>query len=390
MAVDEESFYNILGEEINRSTLVEQMIDFYALKLEVGDTRVTDFNEGSEIRNLLEAISVDLYYMMEEQNELSLIAFIDTAEGEWLDKHGANPFINLPRDTGMESTGYVVFSIPDASTEDLVIPEETIIVSEETGLEFATEGEAILTAGDTTITVSAICLTTGADGNAPPNTITLIDDDFLEIPELSVNNPSSFTGGTDYEEDDEYRERLLNYVRQDDFGSIGYYTTLGNTVEGVHDVHLIDAEGYTKKVLVNGDVKPTPDEILTEVLSVYSNTENIIVGHTFTVSRPGYVHVDMKLNLTVSEEISEDIIREAMTCLIDGGEGNMLIGYDYEGLSIGETLFISSIVSTIELIDGVESVTVLDGQDVELSDIIVDSNQVIKLGTLTITQTRNT
>ena len=389
MAVDEESFYNIVGEEINRSSLVDQMVDFYALKLEVGDTRVTDFNEGSEIRNLLEAISVDLYYMMEEQNELSLISFIDTAEGEWLDKHGANPFINLPRDTGMEATGYIVFSIPDASTEDIVIPEETVIVSEETGLEFATEGEAILTAGDTSITVSAICLTTGTDGNAEPNTITMIDDDFLEIPELSVNNTSAFTGGTDYEEDDEYRERLLAYVRQDDFGSIGYYTNIGNEVEGVHDVYLIDAAGYTKKVLVNGDVKPTPEEVLSEVLEVYSNTENIIVGHNFTVDRPDYVTVDIKLNLTVSEEISEDIIRDAMAYLIDGGEGNMLIGYDYEGLSIGETLFVSSIVSTIELIDGVESVTVLDENDEELSDIFVDSDEVIKLGTLTINQTIN-
>lgn len=387
MAIDEESFYNIVGEEINRSSLVEQMVDFYALKLEVGDTRVTDFNEGSEIRNLLEAIAVDLYYMMEEQNELSLISFIDTAEGEWLDKHGANPFIKLLRDTGMESTGYVVFTIPNASTQDIVIPEETVLVSEETGLEFATEGEAIIPVGDTNVTVSAICLTTGADGNAEPNTITMIDDDFIEIPELSVNNPSSFTGGTDYEEDDEYRERLLSYVRQDDFGSIGYYTNLGDEVEGVHDVYLIDEEGFTKKVLVNGDVKPTPADVLCEVLEVYSNTENIVVGHTFTVGKPIYVKVNMKLDLTVSEEISNDIIREAMTYLVNGGEGNMLIGYDYEGLSIGETLFISSIVSTLELLDGVESVSVLDGHDEDLSDIVVGSNEVIELGTLTITQT---
>ena len=82
MAIEEESFYNIVGEEINRTNLVQQMINYYALKLEVGETRITDFNEGSEIRNLLESIAVDLYYLMEDQNELSKIAFPDTADSQ--------------------------------------------------------------------------------------------------------------------------------------------------------------------------------------------------------------------------------------------------------------------------------------------------------------------
>ena len=88
MAIEEETFYNVIGEEINRTNLLNQMIGFYNLLLEVGDTKVTDFNEGSEIRNLLESVSVLGYYVMEDQNELAKIAFPDTAEGEWLDKHG--------------------------------------------------------------------------------------------------------------------------------------------------------------------------------------------------------------------------------------------------------------------------------------------------------------
>ena len=55
MAIADESFYNILGEEISRENILEQMINFYALKLEVGESKVTAFNEGAEIRNLLEA-----------------------------------------------------------------------------------------------------------------------------------------------------------------------------------------------------------------------------------------------------------------------------------------------------------------------------------------------
>ena len=91
LPITDESFYNIVGNEISRTILVQQMIDYYNEKLEIGETRVTDFNEGSEIRNLLESIAVDLYTLMEDQYELSKIAFITTSDGEWLDLHVANP-----------------------------------------------------------------------------------------------------------------------------------------------------------------------------------------------------------------------------------------------------------------------------------------------------------
>ena len=219
MAIDDVSFYNLLGEEITRSKIVEEMINYYKLKLEAGETRVTDFNEGSEIRNLLEAIAVDLYWLMDEENELTSIGFIESADGEWLDKHGGNHFIRLARDTGSEAIGYVTFSIPEALSNDVTIEEGTILVSDD-GLEFATDGECTIFAGDTENTVSITCLTTGSDGNVEAGTITTIDDDYLDINGLTVTNEDPLTHGTDYEEDEEYRERLLSYIRQDDFGSL--------------------------------------------------------------------------------------------------------------------------------------------------------------------------
>ena len=386
MAIEEESFYNIVGEEINRTNLVQQMINYYALKLEVGETRITDFNEGSEIRNLLESIAVDLYYLMEDQNELSKIAFVDTAEGEWLDKHGANPFINLPRDTGSMATGYVVFSIPEVQTTDIVIPEETIVVCEETGLEYSTDNEIIIPVGDVEATASVTCLTEGVDGNCSSGSITLIEDDYLDIPELSVTNLDALTGGTDYEEDDEYRERLLAFLRKDDFGSIGYYQELGDNVDGVHDVALFDATGYTKKVLVNGDSKPTPDAVLADVLEVYTSSENIVIGHNFTVDTPEYITVSLTVNLGVEVALSTTEITNVMYAVFDGG--SPVVGMDFDGLGIGETLFKSSLVSALELFDAVVSVNIIDDDTgEEFTDLSVNSDEVLQLTDLTINQT---
>lgn len=385
MTIEEDSFYNIVGVEINRTNLVKQMIDYYALKLEAGETKVTDFNEGSEIRNLLEAFAVDLYHLMEEQNELAKIAFIETAEGEWLDKHGASSFIKLPRDTGENSIGFVTFTIAESLVSEVIIPEGTIVVNEETGLEYSTDSEAIISVGETEATVSATCLTEGEDGNCAVNTITLIEDDYLQIKDLSVNNANEFTGGTDYEEDDEYRERLLNYVRQDDFGSIRYYTDLCENVSGVHDVCLVNISNYTKKILVNGLIKPTLDDVLAEVLETVSDFNNIVIGHVFLVDRPNYVTLNLSVNLNVSEELVEFDLKKVIQSVFDGGAP--LMGIEFDGLSIGETLRRYTLVSALELFDNVESVSIINNSTgEELIDINVKSNEVLKLGTVNITQ----
>ena len=383
MAVNDNSFYNLVGEEISRSNLVQQMIDFYSLLLEVGDTRVTDFNEGSEIRNLLEAFAVDIYYLMESENDLTEIGFVDTAYGEWLDKHGLTPFINIERDTGMEATGYVTFSIPEDATTELIIPEGTIVVCEETGLEYVTDNEALISVGDDNVTAAVTCLTVGIDGNCDAETVTVIDDDYINIPGLEVTNEDAFTGGTDYEEDDEYRDRLLNYIQKDDFGSIGYYEELGNNVDGVHDVTLVDVTGYTKKVLVNGDIKPTPNSVLTDVLSEFSSPFNVVVGHTFTVDKPEYITLDLDVSLDVIVELDETELMTALTDFFNGGSN--IPSIDFDGLFIGEPLTKTKLYSCLELFDAVESVTIeIDNE--EITEITCDDDEVFKLGEVTITQ----
>lgn len=384
MAVDDVSFLNINGNEVSRSILVQQMIDFYQAKLKVGETKITDFNEGSEIRTLLESFAVDLYTLMEETDDVSRICFVETADGEWLDKHGANPLLNLPRETGEMSTGTVVFTIPAATTSEVIIPIDTIVISSETGLEYATLSDATIPVGDTSVTCMVECLTEGEDGNADTGTVTLFDDDSTLYNGLTVDNTEAFTGGIDYEEDDEYRERLLAYIRKDDFGSIGYYENLCTNVPGVHDVYLVDEQGYTKSILVNGDVKPTPETVLADVLEVVTDVNNIVLGHNFNVDKPDYVTKDLTVNLNVTVEVDEDDLDELLTAIFDGGEA--ISGASFDGVGIGETLKKTTLYESFDLIDAVESVEILISST-EIGDLTVEEDEVLKLGTVTFNQT---
>ena len=74
MAIQEENFYTITGERIDRTTLVQKMIDYFNDKYP--NTQITDFNEGSEIRNLLEAIAVDIYHLESNNNDIWRACFL--------------------------------------------------------------------------------------------------------------------------------------------------------------------------------------------------------------------------------------------------------------------------------------------------------------------------
>ena len=371
MALEEISFYNTNGDEINLTNLVDQMINFYELKAEVGETKLTDFNEGSEIRNLLEAFAILGYAIMEEQSEATRIAFISTSEDTWLDRIGELPFINLERIGGQPSTGSVTFTLATALSEDYTIPSETILSSSETGLDFETDGDVTIFAGELTGTGTANCLTDGADGNVPVGSIDTIDDDSVDTEILSVTNEYPFELGLDYEDDDTYRERLLSNVRADGFGSVGYYNRIGEAVDGVHDVKLVSDESYTRKVLVNGKVKPTPESVLLDVLAVYSSLDNLVLGHSFTVDRPEYVEVDMDFELSVSTLVDEDELSAMLTAFVDGGD---VLSMTYTGLRIGEDITEDNVNGVMQVFEYVVS------SSVTISEHTINDGDVLKLG----------
>ena len=383
MALEEVSFYNTNGDEINLTNLVDQMINFYELKSEVGETRLTDFNEGSEIRNLLEAFAILGYAIMEEQSEATRIAFISTSEDTWLDRIGELPFINLERIGGQPSTGSVTFTLATALSEDYTIPSETILSSSETGLDFELDGDVVIFAGELTGTGTAVCFTEGSDGNVGVGSIDTIDDDSVDTEILSVTNEYPFELGLDYEDDDTYRERLLANVRADGFGSVGYYNRIGEAVDGVHDVKLVSDESYTRKVLVNGKVKPTPESVLLDVLEVYSSLENLVLGHSFTVDKPSYDEIELEVTLSVTTAVDTTLLTNNLLAFFDGTGFDRM---DYSGVRIDEELSRDKLVSAFNVFPEVVSVDSITVDDSEVTTLTPSPDGVLRLVSVSFTQ----
>lgn len=387
-SLNDESFYNILGEEISRNGLVQQMINFYGLLLEVGETRITDFNEGSEIRNFLETIAVDHYVILEDQNEHAKITFIDTAYGEWLDKHGLHPAIRLERNQGNEAVGEVTFTIPAVSTEQTIIPEGTLLASTETGLQFSTDYDAVIEIGDLNVDVQCTCMSVGEDGNVVSGSIDLIDDDFIDVHGITVTNADAFTGGVDYEEDEAYRARLLEYVRREDFGSLPYYINLAETVPGVHDVKLVDQVGITKKILVNGDVKETSDTLLVDVLTRFSDTRNLGINHTFNVAKPTFVKYSLEVTVDVDAELPTGTFEDLLVKYVDGGYSTFDGRIEFNGARIGQSITKDEFVNALKIIDNVAdaTITIKNASSTSVDICSVEANEVVEITNVSVTQ----
>ena len=379
MVMGDESFYNMFGEEINRKTLVQLMIDYYNEKYP--DSSVTDFNEGSEIRNLLESIAVDTFHLEKHTMESNRIAFLSTTYGQYLDLLGEEMF--TPRDYGSESWGVVTFTIPSAITSNIVIPQGTVLVSSATGLQFVTLNECEIPVGYTEVDCVVYSSVVGANNNAEPNTITIFHDN-RPYPSLSVTNNDFFTGGRDSETDDEYRKRLLDVKKNDSFGSKPYYMNLGKNIDGIHDIIITSPSNteYTAKIIVNGDNKPLSDELFGLVVATFTDENKIVFNHVFEVEKVEYTIVDLEVEVIVPYEVTDTMIINSLKTLFDGGTfGNTA----YYGLDINESISKYLIINCIESIHNSIQVTNLTSSNSNFSSLTPDEDSVLKLGRVFIT-----
>lgn len=386
MPLGDESFYTVDGEEINRTVLVQHMIDLYNEKYP--DSQITDFNEGSEIRNIIESLACDIFHLELDNQSILRACFLSTSYGRWLDLFGEE--LNTPRDYGSISTGNVVFTIPEPATQEVTIPDGTILLDSETGIEFATNGEVIIAIGETNVTASIQSVIIGVGANSRADKITVFRDN-PPVNGLTVTNPEPVTGGRNAEIDEDYRNRLLQVRAEDNFGSIQYYINLGESVDGVHDIILSDSEDYTAKIIVNGNAKPLPNDVLANVATKYLDTSNIVYNHSFEVESVDYTDFNLEVEISVKEEIDEDIITDILEVFFDGGDytllstaGNVLISNN--GLNINDPVSKYQLITAIEEFPAVLQVTSMTSNEENFNKVTPDTDTVFKLGTVSITQ----
>lgn len=152
--------------------------------------QITDFTRGSVLRGIFEAQAISTEAIGQQ---------IATAVDE-------NMQMTLQRAVGKQpdparaAYGQVIFSVPTAPTQAVVVPAGLTVGVPLSTLTFVVGGSVTWPAGATTLAVIVTCTSVGAQGNVPAQTITQI---VSAVPPgltgLTVSNPLALTTGADAE-----------------------------------------------------------------------------------------------------------------------------------------------------------------------------------------------
>jgi uncharacterized phage protein gp47/JayE len=232
-------------------------------------TKVTDFNAGSTLRTILEAVA----WVIKDIYSDLFITFRTALKNFIYDSFG------FAGQEALTAGGNVRFSADVAPVSDINIPIGTTGETGD-GIQFVTTAAGVLLAGNlVTADIPVSAVIPGSSGNVGAGTITNIVQTISGL--TTCTNPLVTTGGVDSENDSDKQTRFTKYVRNL-ARSTAYGIEAGaETVSGVKQAQLV--ESGTKGLLylyIDDGSGSASAGLLTSV-------QNIIEGN-MTATNPGY------------------------------------------------------------------------------------------------------
>jgi uncharacterized phage protein gp47/JayE len=169
--------------------------------------------EGSFARDFLDITVGELALVWSAINTTISQMFIAWATGITLDAHGEQ--YGVPRSEGTAATGTVRFS---GTAGETVIPPATLISvptvdpDAERAVYQTTNVATVVVGAAGYVDVGAQAINPGADGNQPAGSVTYLDSPNVEGI-TAVTNLAPMTGGSDPDDDEVYRAKLLEAAK---------------------------------------------------------------------------------------------------------------------------------------------------------------------------------
>ncbi|HHX87693.1 MAG TPA: baseplate J/gp47 family protein [Firmicutes bacterium] len=237
---------------------------------------------------------------------LMRLFFVQTSYGQYLDYLGQPRGVTRLKAT--PATGDIHFT----GSPGTVISEGSVIATLAIGnapaIMFETTEEAIID-GEGEATARARCAEPGTTGNVPAGVIVLMADPIEGI--TDVVNPEPFTGGTEIEEDDAFRQRILEAVRLPaTSGNMHHYKMWAKEVPGIGDAKVFplwDGPGTVKVVVIDGNKRAASPELV-DAVAAHIEIERPI-GADVTVAAAVEKEVSITADITLAHGYAIDQVQ---------------------------------------------------------------------------------
>jgi uncharacterized phage protein gp47/JayE len=243
----------------------------------------------------------------------------DTAEREWLDRHGNIWLVNADGSKGRKAATYANGTVQFEGTDDVIIPIGTLLTGSQ-GVQYQTVTEAVIASGGLG-TSQAVALTAGVVGNLPDGTSVSPVQPIVGVTGAFLLGDMS--GGVDQESDDQLRERILFRIQNPPMGgSQADYIRWAMAVPGVTRAWAEQEIGpgtMTVRFLMDDMYPdnyglPTPADI-TEVSNYIDSKRPVTVKDCFVMA-PILFFYDITIrNLTVDDPTVRGRIEDQIEAL---------------------------------------------------------------------------
>lgn len=339
-----------------------------------------DTSEGSHFWDLTRPVALEKAEMVELTilNTLQLM-YPQFAEGIYLDYHGQT--VGVTRLPATKATGTVTFTGTEGTTIPVGTVVSTVASEDSPSVQFVTLEEVTIDeTGDVEVAIEAV--EAGKTGNVPAGAIQVLGAPISGVE--YVTNASPTSGGTDEEDDESFRYRILERNQNKSMsGSRQDYIRWAMEVPGVGNVQVLpewDGPGTVKLLVMDANGAPASQTIIDAVQDHIApngrNGEGLApIGALVTVAAPVQREIDISVHLTLESGYDlpgvVDRIEQALTQYFIEVGINGVIRYNEVG-------------ALIINVDGVLDYTNLtvDGGTVNVQ---LDENEMAILGTVTAT-----
>lgn len=329
-------------------------------------TMTANLLEGGFSQDIIGSVAYELANIKE--TELDTIAdrcFVKTATGDDLDKVGAD--YGLPR---RESVAAVVYLQIEGDQYAIINNQVKAIYN---NLVYTVqEYKKINSSG--VATVKAQCETVGTIGNVPAETITQFVTQYEGL--RTVTNPEPAFDGFDREDDEIYRQRILDYLAEDATNANeAQYNKWAREVEGVEKAVIKSAETMgagNVGVYISAIGTTVSDELKQNVKEYIESVQPI--NATVIVNGLEYVDINVTATVVLKDGFEVTDVKDEFTVLLKQYLPTVDNSVSY--LRISDLLFSCS---------GVEDVTdyTLNGGKVSIQ---IEDTQYANVGEINVTE----
>ena len=296
-------------------------------------------------------------------------SFPQTAQGVYLDRHAA--MRGLSRLPASRAVGTLRFSVESPPALAVNIPAGTVCMTADER-RFQTTAGATLAAGATYADAPAEALEAGGGGNAVADIVRFLTA--CPVAVTACTNPAAFSGGSDAEDDETLRRRVLeSYRRLPNGANAAWDEQTAMSHDGVAAARAVGrARGIgTVDVYIAGESGLPGAALLEEVRADLRERREIAVD--VAVKAPAAVPVNVSAAIAVGENADFDEVK---------ARAELAISTLFTGRMLGRPVLLAELGSRLYALEGVENCRL----SAPAADLAADSAVLPVLGTLTVTK----